>query len=283
MQTIKTCREMREWSEGQRLRQKRIVLVPTMGFFHEGHLQLMREGRKRGDLVVVSIFVNPTQFGPNEDFKSYPRDLERDRKLLANEKVDLLFHPSESEIYPDGYQTNVEVDELSQYLCGAHRPGHFRGVCTVVNKLFNIVRPHVAVFGLKDYQQFLIVRRMVQDLNLDVDVVGVPTVRESDGLAMSSRNHYLNKTERVAALCLRKALFQAKELVRRGERSRSAILEQVAVELKKEPLARVEYIEVCDTENLRPLEAFRDKALLALAVHIGGARLIDHTILRAAG
>ncbi len=272
---------MREWSEEQRLQEKRITLVPTMGFLHEGHLELVREGRRKGDLLVVSIFVNPTQFGPKEDFNTYPRDFERDGKLLAGEQVDVLFHPSESEMYPEGYQTGVEVDRLSRYLCGAERPGHFRGVCTVVVKLFSIVHPHVAVFGLKDYQQFLIVRRMVEDLNLDVEVVGIPTVRERDGLAMSSRNHYLSETERAAALCLRRALGRAEDLVRQGERNGQGILREVTAEIAKEPLARIEYVQLCDPENLQALETIQDTALLALAVRIGAARLIDHSVLRA--
>ena len=272
---------MREWSEEQRRQKKRVSLVPTMGFLHEGHLELVREGRRRGDLIVVSIFVNPTQFGPKEDFNTYPRDFERDRKLLAGEQVDILFHPSDSEMYPKGYQTNVEVDQLSRYLCGAQRPNHFRGVCTVVAKLFSIVNPHVAVFGLKDYQQFLIVRRMAEDLNLDVEVVGIPTVRERDGLAMSSRNHYLSEMERAAALCLRRALGRAEFLVQQGERDSRGILAEVTAEIAKEPLAQLEYVQLCDPENLQALETLQDNALLALAVRIGAARLIDHSILRA--
>ena len=281
MRSVVGIQEMREWSEEQRLHKKRITLVPTMGFLHEGHLELVRKGRKSGDLLVVSLFVNPTQFGPKEDFNTYPRDFERDKKLLAGEQVDILFHPSESEMYPKGYQTNVEVDQLSRHLCGASRPGHFRGVCTVVVKLFNIVRPHVAVFGLKDYQQFLIVRRMVEDLNLDVEVVGIPTVREGDGLAMSSRNHYLSETERAAALCLRRALGRAEDLVRQGERNGKGILREVTAEIAREPLAQLEYVQLCDLENLQDLETIQDTALLALAVRIGAARLIDHSILRA--
>ena len=280
MRSVDSIREMWDWSEEQRLQKKRIALVPTLGFLHEGHLELVREGRRRGDLLVVSIFVNPTQFAPNEDFNTYPRDFERDRKILAGEDVDILFHPSESEMYPDGYQTNVEVDQLSRFLCGAERPGHFRGVATVLVKLFNIVRPHVAVFGLKDYQQFLVVRRMVEDLNLDVEVVGIPTVREQDGLAISSRNHYLSEQERTAALCLRRALGRAEALVQQGERDAKGIIREVTAEIANEPLARVEYVQLCDPENLEAIETIQDKALLALSVRIGKARLIDHSILR---
>jgi len=281
MRGIKSIREMRDWSEEQRLQKKRIALVPTMGFLHEGHLALVCDGRRRGDLLVVSIFVNPTQFAPNEDFNTYPQDFARDRKILAGEDVDILFHPSQSEMYPAGYQTNVEVDQLSQFLCGAERPGHFRGVATVLVKLFNIVRPHVAVFGKKDYQQFLVVRRLVEDLNFDVEVVGFPTVREDDGLAISSRNHYLSEQERTAALCLRRALGRAEALVQQGERDGKGILQEVKAEIANEPLARLEYVQLCDPENLEAIETIQDKALLALSVRIGKARLIDHSLLRA--
>ena len=281
MRSVDSIREMRDWSEEQRLQKKRIAMVPTLGFLHEGHLALVREGRRRGDLLVVSIFVNPTQFAPNEDFNTYPREFERDRKILAGDDIDILFHPSESEMYPDGYQTNVEVDQLSRFLCGAERPGHFRGVATVLVKLFNIVRPHVAVFGLKDYQQFLVVRRMVEDLNLDVEIVGSPTVREQDGLAISSRNHYLSEQERTAALCLRRALGRAEALVQQGERDGKGIKQEVTAEIANEPLARLEYVQLCDPENLEAIETIQDKALLALSVRIGKARLIDHSLLRA--
>ena len=281
MRSVDSIREMRDWSKEQRLQKKRIAMVPTLGFLHEGHLALVREGRRRGDLLVVSIFVNPTQFAPNEDFNTYPREFERDRKILAGEDVDILFHPSESEMYPDGYQTNVEVDQLSRFLCGAERPGHFRGVATVLVKLFNIVRPHVAVFGLKDYQQFLVVRRMVEDLNLDVEIVGFPTVREQDGLAISSRNHYLSEQERTAALCLRRALGRAEALVQQGERDGKGIIKEVTAEIANEPLARLEYVQLCDPENLEVIETIQNKALLALSVRIGKARLIDHSLLRA--
>ncbi len=281
MRSVDSIREMRDWSEEQRRQKKRIAMVPTLGFLHEGHLALVREGRRRGDLLVVSIFVNPTQFAPNEDFNTYPREFERDRKILAGEDVDILFHPSESEMYPDRYQTNVEVVQLSRFLCGAERPGHFRGVATVLVKLFNIVRPHVAVFGLKDYQQFLVVRRMVEDLNLDVEIVGFPTVREQDGLAISSRNHYLSEQERTAALCLRRALGRAEALVQQGERDGKGIIKAVTAEIANEPLARLEYVQLCDPENLEVIETIQNKALLALSVRIGKARLIDHSLLRA--
>lgn len=281
MRLISHIREMQNWSERERCAGKRIVLVPTMGFLHEGHLSLVREGRKRGDLLVVSLFVNPKQFAPGEDYKNYPRDLERDRKLLERESADVLFHPSVEEVYPEGHQTHVEVERLDQFLCGAFRPGHFRGVVTVVAKLFNIVRPHVAIFGLKDYQQFQMIRRMTADLNFDIEVVGHPIVRETDGLAMSSRNTYLNEPERGAALCLYRSLRKAESLVRRGERQGKPILDAVRQEIGKTSLARIEYVHLCHPSSLEEVEKIDDEALLALAVWIGKARLIDNTILKA--
>ena len=281
MHIIEHIREMQIWSEDERRQGKRIVLVPTMGFLHEGHLSLVREGRKRGDRLIVSVFVNPKQFAPHEDYAAYPRDPERDRGLLRREGVDVLFHPAADEMYAERYETYVEVERMGSVLCGAFRPGHFRGVGTVVAKLFNIVRPHVAIFGLKDYQQLQIVRRMVQDLNFDVEVVGHPIVREKDGLAMSSRNACLGKRERQAALCLYRALKKAESLVLEGQRSGERIIGAVRAELEKESLARVEYVCLCHPATLEQVEEIHDEALLALAVWIGKARLIDNVLLRA--
>jgi pantoate--beta-alanine ligase len=280
MLVIESIADMRQWSEWQRRRRQRIVLVPTMGFLHEGHLCLVRAARLRGDLVVASIFVNPAQFGPGEDFTSYPRDFERDRGMLEAEKVDVLFHPSTAEIYPAGAQTFVEVEKLSAPLCGAARPGHFRGVATVVAKLFNIVQPHMAIFGEKDYQQLQVIRRMVRDLGMGVEIVGHPIVREPDGLAMSSRNLYLNGAERQAALCLSRALCKAERLVRRGEVSAAAIVKRVLAEINNQPLATVDYVEICDAETLGVVDEVRQPVLLALAVRIGKARLIDNRVLK---
>jgi pantoate--beta-alanine ligase len=280
MQIIESIADMRQWSEWQRRRRQRIVLVPTMGFLHEGHLCLVRAARLRGDLVVASIFVNPAQFGPGEDFTSYPRDFERDRGMLEAEKVDVLFHPSTAEIYPAGAQTFVEVEKLSAPLCGAARPGHFRGVATVVAKLFNIVQPHMAIFGEKDYQQLQVIRRMVRDLCMGVEIVGHPIVREPDGLAMSSRNLYLSGAERQAALCLSRALCKAERLVRRGEVSAAAIVKRVLAEINNQPLATVDYVEICDAETLGVVDEVRQPVLLALAVRIGKARLIDNRVLK---
>ena len=280
MQIIEHIQEMQRWSEIQRRQGKRIVFVPTMGFLHEGHLSLVRDGKMRGDRLVVSIFVNPAQFSPNEDFAAYPRDFERDRGLLEKEHVDVLFHPSRREIYPEDYQSHVSVDDLSVLLCGAHRPGHFRGVATVVAKLFNIVRPHVAIFGEKDYQQLQLIRRLVRDLNYDIEIVGHPIVREADGLAMSSRNFYLRPQERQAALCLSRSLRRAACMVQRGETRGRVITDVVRAGIEKEPLARVEYVTLCDSATLKPVEQIQESALLALAVRIGKTRLIDNQILK---
>ena len=281
MRIIDQIREMRCWSEAGRRESNHIVLVPTMGFLHEGHLSLVREGRKRGDRLVVSVFVNPTQFALNEDYTAYPRDLERDRGLLEKEGVDVLFHPPVEKMFPKGSQTTVEVERLSPLLCGAFRLGHFRGVATVVLKLFNIVRPHVAIFGSKDYQQLQIIRRMVEDLNFDVEVVGSPIVRGKDGLAMSSRNAYLSQEERQAALSLSRSLRKAESVVRQGGRESGRIIHAVRAEIEKGPLARVEYVSLCHPASLEKVEKIHDEALLALAVWIGKARLIDNTILKA--
>jgi len=280
MQIIERNLPMREWSKVQRRAGRRIVFVPTMGSLHEGHLCLVRAARLRGDLVVVSIFVNPTQFGPGEDFAAYPRDFERDRQMLEAEGVDVLFHPSGEQIYPAAAQTFVVVEKLSAPLCGALRFGHFRGVATVVAKLLNIVRPHTAIFGEKDFQQLQVIRRMVRDLAMDVEIIGHPIVREPDGLAMSSRNSYLTGAERQAAVCLSRALCKAERLFRRGENAAAAIVNLVAAELGQEPLAKVEYVQLCDAETLDEVGEIRAPALLALAVRIGKARLIDNRVLK---
>lgn len=279
MRIIEKIAEMRQWSEAERRAGRRIAFVPTMGFLHSGHLCLVRDARARGERLVVSIFVNPRQFGPGEDFAGYPRDFIRDRELLENESVDVLFHPSVEEMYPRGAQTHVEVERLSLPLCGALRPGHFRGVATVVTKLFNIVLPHLAVFGEKDYQQLQVIRRLAQDLSLGLEIIGHPIVRETDGLAMSSRNAYLTGAERAAALCLSRALCKAERLFKRGETSAQGIVQIAMGELQKEPLAAIEYIKLCDAETLDEIEKIAGPAVLALAVRIGKARLIDNRVL----
>ena len=277
---LREIKEMKTWAERVRREGATIGFVPTMGYFHEGHLALMRRARELADKVVVSIFVNPIQFGPKEDFAAYPRDLERDAKLAEEVGVDLLFVPEAEEMYPSGYQTFVEVTELSKPLCGAKRPGHFRGVATVVLKLFNIVRPHLAVFGLKDYQQYLVIRQMVKDLNLDVEIVGHPIVREEDGLAMSSRNTYLSPEERKSATCLYQALVLAERRVREGEREAQRLKDELSRFILSHPHTRIDYIEFCDPETLAPVERLEGETLLALAVFVGRARLIDNALIR---
>jgi pantoate--beta-alanine ligase len=280
MKIIEQIDEMRCWSDAKRRQGRRIAFVPTMGFLHDGHLALVRQGREVGDSLVVSIFVNPSQFAPHEDWSAYPRDLERDLKLLQKEGVDIVFHPSAAEMYPDGFQTSVHIENLSARLCGAFRPGHFQGVATVVTKLFNIVQPSTAVFGCKDYQQLQIIRRMARDLNLAVEILAHPTVREPDGLAMSSRNAYLNPAERQAALCLSRSLRRAECLVKNGERRAAAVLGRVRSEIAAEPLARLEYASLSDGENLCEIDQVSENAVLAMAVWIGKARLIDNVMLQ---
>jgi pantoate--beta-alanine ligase len=256
-----------------------IGFVPTMGAFHEGHLSLMRSARAENDVVVVSIFVNPIQFGRGEDFDSYPRDLHGDLAQAETAGVDLVFAPSAEAIYPKGFRTYVDVTELTEGLCGASRPGHFRGVTTVVAKLFNLVRPHRAYFGQKDYQQSVVVRCLIADLNMDIEIVLLPTVRESDGLAMSSRNIRLTPPQRRAASVLYASLSRAEARVRAGERSAQAILEEVRAMIEAEPLARIDYVVLCDPETLRPLDRIAGPVLAALAVRFGETRLIDNLLM----
>ena len=270
---------MQEFSESSRLNGKTIALVPTMGFFHEGHLKLMEEGKKRADILMVSIFVNPTQFGVGEDFEKYPRDWERDKRMAEGVGVDVIFAPSAIDMYPNGYQTYVNVEEVTKNLCGMDRPTHFRGVTTVVAKLFLIMKPHCAIFGEKDFQQLATIRRMVEDLNFDIEIVGFPTVREDDGLAMSSRNNYLNPKEHKAALSLIRSILKAEELFISGERRVSNILSQVRDVIESENLTEIDYIKICDSETLEDIEEINRDAVLAMAVKVGGTRLIDNKVL----
>ncbi len=276
MQVAATVLEMRAL---RRAMDGAVGLVPTMGFLHEGHLSLVRAARERDEHVVVSIFVNPTQFGPNEDFERYPRDQERDLALLRKERVDIVFLPSVAEIYPDGASTFVEVGDVTEMLEGWHRPGHFRGVATVVAKLLNIVRPHRAYFARKDAQQLVVVRRMVRDLRLDLEIVPVPTVREPDGLAMSSRNVLLAPAERESALVLSRALCRVEELFADGERDGERLREAMRHVIAQEPLARVDYVSVADAETLREVDLVEAPVLASLAVSIGAVRLIDNVTL----
>ncbi|MFX4263531.1 pantoate--beta-alanine ligase [Pelotomaculum propionicicum] len=279
MRIFHTIAEIREFVRQARADGHSIGLVPTMGYLHEGHLELMSQAKKQCDTVIISIFVNPAQFGPGEDLASYPRDLDRDAGMAETVGVDAIFNPGVEEIYPSGYCTYVDVERITDRLCGASRPGHFRGVATVVTKLFNIVKPDYAFFGQKDAQQVLVIKRMATDLNMEVEVVTVPTVRERDGLAMSSRNIYLDPAQRQAALSLNRSLKRAAAEVRAGERDAAKIRQLVIDIIKAEPLAEIDYVEIYSHPDLEPVEAIKGPALLALAVKMGRARLIDNIIL----
>ena len=267
---------MQEFSEGSRLKDKIIALVPTMGFLHQGHLELMEEGKKRADILIISIFVNPTQFGVGEDLEKYPRDMKRDKDLAEGVSVDIIFAPSASEMYPKGYQTYVNVEDVTRNLCGVSRPTHFRGVTTVVAKLFNTVKPHIAIFGEKDFQQLVTIRQMVKDLNFDIEIVGIPTVREKDGLAMSSRNAYLTPEERKAALSLNQAISKARDLFKSGERISESILREVKKRIESESLTDIDYVKICDSQTLEYIKEIDRDAVLAMAVKVGRTRLIDN-------
>jgi len=281
MKIISSSTEFQQTILALRAQGKRIGFVPTMGNLHDGHLSLIRIAKKQADVVVVSLFVNPTQFGPNEDFDAYPRTMESDTAHCAAEGVDLIFHPPLEEIYPDDVSVSVTENSLSSTLCGAARPGHFDGVCTVVAKLLNIVLPHFAVFGAKDAQQLRVVRRMVRDLCFPVEIVAGPTVREADGLALSSRNQYLTPDQRPQATCLRRALDEAKRLFADGERTPETILTAMRTLIEQEPDARIDYVSIVDDETLQPLEGpITAPVLVALAVWVGSPRLIDNTTLR---
>ena len=279
MKIVNKVRQMQVLSDKFKKEGKKIAFVPTMGYFHKGHLSLMERGRELADILVISIFVNPIQFGPGEDFREYPRDLERDLSLAEGVGVDVAFIPEAEEMYPPDYQTYLEVTGLTQHLCGLFRPGHFRGVTTVVAKLFNIVKPDIALFGLKDYQQYIVIKRMVRDLNYDIEIVGCPIIREEDGLAMSSRNIYLTPEQRKSALCLYQGIKLAERLVREGQRDAKIIIKEVIDYIESKPYTQIDYVKICHPETLDDLEYLNDKALLALAVRVGKARLIDNTIL----
>jgi len=281
MRDIISTTAMRAWADQARVAGRRIGFVPTMGYLHDGHLSLVAEARRHADACVASIFVNPIQFGANEDLSQYPSNLERDRAALAAAGVEALYLPTAAAMYPPGFQTEVSVARVTAGLCGRSRPGHFRGVTTVVAKLFNAVRPHVAVFGEKDFQQLAAIRRMVSDLDFGVEVVGMPIVREPDGVALSSRNAYLSAPERLAARCLSRALAAARAVVSAGVRQASAVLASAEAVLCAEPLARVDYAELVDLDSLEPVAQLDSSALLALSVFIGRTRLIDNAVLAA--
>ncbi len=281
MEFVKGISRMQVLSRKIREEGKTISFVPTMGYFHPGHLSLMRQAGKDGDVLVVSIFVNPTQFGAGEDYERYPRDIERDKRLAEEEGVDIIFAPSAKEMYPERYSTFIEVKKLTESLCGRSRPGHFRGVATVVTKLFNIVKPSLAYFGQKDAQQALIIKRMVNDLNMDIEIHLLPIIRDKDGLALSSRNEYLNPEERRTAPVLYRALQEAQRMLDSGESNSREIIRRMEEIVERERLAKIDYISIVDGETLEDRERIEGKILLALAVWIGKTRLIDNIIFEA--
>lgn len=275
---VKTVKEVREFVKDARRNGKTIGFVPTMGFLHEGHKSLIVRAAKENDVVVVSDFVNPTQFGPNEDFEAYPRDIDKDACLCEEAGADIIFNPEPDEMYSSPL-TTISVDKITKGLCGKTRPIHFNGVCTVVSKLFNIVTPDRAYFGEKDAQQLIVVKKMVKDLNFDIEIIGCPIIRESDGLAKSSRNTYLNAEERSAALCLSRSLKIGKEMIENGEKEAQAVKNAIISEIEKEPLAKIDYVEIVDLDNLESTNRTDVGILCAIAVYIGKTRLIDNFII----
>ena len=275
---VKTVADVRELVKAQKRVGKSVGLVPTMGYLHEGHKSLIDRAVKENDFVVVSDFVNPTQFGPNEDFESYPRDIMKDAELCEKAGADVIFNPEPEEMYQNQL-TGVTMSEITKHLCGASRPTHFNGVCQVVAKLFNIVTPDRAYFGEKDAQQLMVIKKMVTDLNFDIEIVGCPIIREDDGLAKSSRNTYLNAEERQAALCLSRSLKKARKLIEDGETNADVIRKAIREEIEKEPLSRIDYVEVVDLNTLAPTDKISRGILTAIAVYIGKTRLIDNFII----
>jgi pantoate--beta-alanine ligase len=280
MKTITSPGRMQRTSQTLKRKGKVIGFVPTMGYLHQGHLSLVKEAKRRSDVVVASIFVNPIQFGPSEDFQRYPRDLNRDKNLLQEAKCDILFFPSQKEIYPEGFLTYANVEEITRRLEGASRPGHFKGVVTVVAKLFNIVLPDLAFFGQKDAQQLLIIKRMAADLNFPIEIVTCPTVRDRNGLALSSRNTYLNSDEYRQALSLSEALQKAKDLIRLGEKDPRVVTNSMREVIQKNPSARIEYLALTDPKELKPVDKIQKDVLISMAVRIGTTRLIDNICLK---
>ena len=278
MKIVSTIKEVREYVNTWKKEGNTVGFVPTMGYLHEGHMSLV-DAAGENDKVVVSIFVNPMQFGPNEDLASYPRDLERDAKMCEEHGVDLIFHPTPEEMYGDNFYSYVDMNTLTEELCGLTRPVHFRGVCTVVTKLFNIVTPDKAYFGQKDAQQLAIIKRMVKDLNMPLEIVGCPIVREEDGLAKSSRNTYLSPEERKAALVLSRSIFLGKALAEQGERDAKKIVAAMTAEIEKEPLAKIDYVKIVAMDDMQQVETINGSILAAIAVYIGKTSLIDNFII----
>ncbi|MCI9416932.1 MAG: pantoate--beta-alanine ligase [Eubacterium sp.] len=279
MEITGSIQNVRETVKKWRQQGLSVGFVPTMGYLHEGHKSLIVKAVSDNDKVVVSDFVNPIQFGANEDLSTYPRDIELDKKLCEAAGADLIFHPQPDEMYASDFSTFVEAQNVSRELCGRTRPTHFRGVCTVVCKLFHIVMPDRAYFGQKDAQQLAVIRRMVRDLNMDIEIVGCPIVREADGLAKSSRNTYLNEEERKAALALSKAIFYGEEMIRNGERKAEVVLSAMRSIIEEEPLAKIDYVEMTDADSIEPIETAQGRTLTAIAVYIGKTRLIDNFIV----
>ena len=279
MQIIKTIKDMQPLSKKLRSEGKTIGFVPTMGALHEGHLSLVRRSKVENDITVVSIFVNPAQFGPTEDFKKYPRDNEGDLSKLSTHRADAVFLPDDKELYPEGFSTSVNIGSIGEVLCGASRPGHFNGVATVVAKLFNIVMPHKAYFGQKDFQQTLVIKKLVKELNFNIDIVVCPTIREPDGLAMSSRNSYLNKKERKAAVVLYRALQHGKNLIEQGNKDSASIKKAIKNIIKTEPMVITDYIAIVDPLTLDETDKIKTPAAVCLAVKIGTTRLIDNVLV----
>lgn len=280
MKIVKTIKEVREIVAVWRSQGFSVGLVPTMGYLHEGHQSLIRKSAEQNDRTVVSVFVNPIQFGPTEDLEAYPRDIQRDMTAVEAAGGHLIFHPEPEEMYPPHFTSFIDTTETTELLCGAVRPIHFRGVCTVVGKLFNIVCPDRAYFGQKDAQQLATIRRFVRDLDFNIDIVACPIVREDDGLAKSSRNTYLNSEERQAALVLSKSLADGRKAIEKGERNAANVIETIRKRLSAEPLARIDYIEVVDFENIQRVEEISGEVLVAIAVYIGKTRLIDNFIVK---
>lgn len=282
MLVVRKIKEMQKLADDFRMRGKIIGVVPTMGYLHDGHLSLVKIAREKSDVVVLTIFVNPLQFAPNEDYDRYPRDFERDKKLAENAGVDVIFYPEVKEMYPDNFLTYVEVEKITKVLEGEFRPTHFRGVTTVVAKLFNITKPHIAVFGQKDAQQAVIIKQMVRDLNFDIDIIVAPIVREPDGLAMSSRNTYLSESERKDATVLYQSLKLAEKMIKEGERKSEIVISKMRELISSKPTAKIDYIAVVDPETFEQVETLKEgnEYLIALAVRIGSTRLIDNTIVK---
>lgn len=280
IKVVKKINEMQFITDKLRTEGRSIGFVPTMGYLHEGHISLVEALKSHCDFIVISIFVNPTQFGPNEDFMEYPRDFENDKKRAAENGVDVIFYPSAKDMYKEDFLTSVRIKQITETMCGISRPTHFEGVATVVLKLFNIVKPHTAVFGQKDYQQSVVIRKMVEDLNVDVKIIVAPIIREDDGLAMSSRNKYLTPEERKEALVLYKSLILAKKEIERGETNSRAIIKKMEEIINEKKLVKIDYIKIADPDTLQDLETVEQRAVIAVAAFVGSTRLIDNVLIK---